>query len=309
MRAKKILNNAFFEKKLYDIIKNYDIIQTAEYDQLANIKLRKKLKDKLIIYHGPYASKYTKKYNIKCILSDFLIFFNKEYKNTVCLTKSNLATQFLKNKGFTNVKTIGVGLDTDRFIKNGANKESKPEYQGKNLLYIGKIEDRRNPLLLLEILNKIEDNIKLIVIGNGNRKYLKKFEENIKKYNLEKRIIYKSKMEQRELRKIYENNNVFLFPSKYEIFGMVLLEAMYFNNIVISSVNGGSTTLIKDKINGYIIDGFDVDKLVLKINEIISDKNNKDVMVKASNTIKQEYTWDKLVNKFIKGYKESIDDE
>ena len=77
MRAKKILNNAFFEKKLYDIIKNYDIIQTAEYDQLANIKLRKKLKDKLIIYHGPYASKYTKKYNIKCILSDFLIFFNK----------------------------------------------------------------------------------------------------------------------------------------------------------------------------------------------------------------------------------------
>ncbi len=57
LKAKSIFKNAFFDKKLYELIKQYDIVQTAEYDQLGNIKLRRLLGDKLVIYHGPYERK------------------------------------------------------------------------------------------------------------------------------------------------------------------------------------------------------------------------------------------------------------
>lgn len=69
----------------------------------------------MIIYHGPYSSKFTKGYNLKCKISDFIYLFNKDYKNTPCIAKSKLAEEFLRKKGFENVNTIGVGLDNARF--------------------------------------------------------------------------------------------------------------------------------------------------------------------------------------------------
>ena len=95
--AKKILKNAFFNERLNNILPDYDIVQSAEYDQIANIKLRKALKDKLIIYHGPYISNYTRGYKLKCFFTDFLINFNKEYLKTRMISKSNLAKELLLN--------------------------------------------------------------------------------------------------------------------------------------------------------------------------------------------------------------------
>ena len=115
LNAKSFLLNAFFSRRLYEIVKQYDIVQTSEYDQIANVKLKKYCK-KMVIYHGPYASRYTKGYNKKIFLSDLYYKFNKSYKKTPCIAKSNLAKTFLKEKGFKNVKTLGVGLDQTRFL-------------------------------------------------------------------------------------------------------------------------------------------------------------------------------------------------
>ena len=77
----------------------------------------------MVIYHGPYLSEYTKGYKNKCVFSDFYYLFHKDYKNTPCLSKSLLATELLKKKGFEKITTIGVGLDTDRFINGIKNNK------------------------------------------------------------------------------------------------------------------------------------------------------------------------------------------
>ena len=87
LRAKKFLKNVFFDKRdLENIVKDYDIVQVAEYDQIGNMQI-KKLSKKMVIYHGPYSSKYTKGYNLKCKISDFIYLFNKDYKNTDSMWK------------------------------------------------------------------------------------------------------------------------------------------------------------------------------------------------------------------------------
>lgn len=314
LRAKNFLKNAIFENRLYEIVKSYDVIQTAEYDQIGNVKLRKKANNKIVIYHGPYSCEYTKGYKKKCIFSDFYYMFNKDYKNTPCLSKSILATDLLNNKGFKNVTTVGVGLDTDRFnneikinkdIKNLISEKEKNNYQ--YLLYIGKIEDRRNIIFLLDVLKSVcekKSNVKLIMVGKGEKSYIEKCFNYAKNIGIYDNIIYFESMKQDELPNLYKCCDLFLLPTQYEIFGMVLLESMYFGLPVITTINGGSSTLIKNNETGMICSSNNVKEWEDAIFNLLNDENLKDTI--SNNCIKQiieNYTWDKLANKFLNVYK------
>lgn len=315
LMAKKILKNAIFDKKLYKIAKEYDIVQTTEYDQISNIILYKKTNGKLVVYHGPYNSNFTTGYNIKCIFSDILYLFNNKYKKVKCLAKSNLAKKLLNSKGFYNVETVGVGLDISRFqftnIKNNDFIEKlykdKKELKLKYLLYIGKLEERRNILFLIDLLYKnINNNIKLIIIGNGKAKYKEKCSEYAKKIGVYDKIIYKESVDQEEVKNIYKIADVFLLPTEYEIFGMVLLEAMYLGLPVITTLNGGSSTIIENNINGIVcnLDVFEWNKV---LNRLLNDSEfYKMISENCSNKVKEKYTWDALSSKFIKNYEEVI---
>lgn len=299
LNGKNILKNCIFESKLYDIASKYDYIQTCEYDQIGNLKLRKMFKEKLIIYHGPYESKFTYKYKIKCMISDFLLFFNKEYKNTICFAKSKLAENFLRKKGFTNVKTIGVGLDTERFFEE-SKVDEKVEFLKKNkgkkkyILYIGKIEKRRNVLFLLNAFYKavnIDNNVELVLVGKGDKKYLDKCRKFIFDNNFQDKIHYFEAFNQNELKQLYECCDLFVLPTYYEIFGMVLLEAMYFGLPILTTENGGSSTLIEDGKNGYIRNLNNINEWVKIIGDVPKDS---EVIEKNKEYIINEYNWTKI---------------
>lgn len=313
LNAKNFINNAFFSNKLYDIVKKYDIVQTSEYDQIQNLILRKYCK-KMIIYHGPYASNYTKGYNKKIVLSDLLYKFSKEYKYTTCITKSNLAKEFLIKKGFKDITAIGVGIDQKRFEVDNIEKDSfvskviKEKGKSKYLLYIGKIEERRNILFLLGLLNELKNNdVKLVIIGDGKEKYKNDCKEYIKKLGLEKYILYKKELKQTDIIELYKNSDLFILPTKYEIFGMVLLEAMYFGLPCITSINGGSSTIIKSGVNGMIMKKFDKNSWIDSIKELLyDDKARKEIGISARKTIINNFLWDKLVDNFIEVYRNEI---
>jgi len=164
------------------------------------------------------------------------------------------------------------------------------------LLYIGKIEKRRNTIFLIKLFNEVQKHIpdsRLYIVGNGKDKYMKKIYNLISKYNLKDKIYHENKIEQKEISKIYKKSDIFLFPTNYDIFGMVLLEALYFENIVISTLNGGSISLVKNDINGFIVNELDVKrwtKVILEISrKLIAYKTN---MKKLENN---NLLWDKIV--------------
>lgn len=76
------------------------------------------------------------------------------------------------------------------------------------------------------------------------------------------------RIEQRYLSRVYQACTAFLFPSTYEIFGMVLMEAMYFGLPVISCENGGSTMLIKNGINGFVQNELNAEKWAEKLSRL-----------------------------------------
>ena len=315
-QAYHFLKNGYF-REVDMLLNEYDILQTEEYNQIFSWHLAKKYPKKTVVYHGPYYCEFNKNYNRMARIFDTL--FLSRYKNlgTTFLTKSRLAKEYLCGKGLTNVKAIGVGLnitfldskeettqvvDTVKALRN---------YQGLKLLYIGVIEERRNAKFLIDVLSLVKavrQDAKLVLVGRfGSRDYETEFKLHLESYSLQDSIVHIERMEQSQLAAIYRTCDLFLFPTRYDIYGMVLLEAMYFGMPVISTVNGGSDIMIRDGENGFLINEYEAKAWAAKVMEVVNDSLMKERVGKtATETIIHDFTWDALAERFVMVYKEKL---
>ena len=120
-------------------------------------------------------------------------------------------------------------------------------------------------------------------------------------------LSYFDKASQNELREAYLKADIMLFPTNYEIFGMVLLEAMYFGVACISSLNGGSSELIETQEDGMIMENFDCDEWVRSADYLIGNsEKRREMQEKARIKIEKNYTWDSIAGRFLKVYEEMV---
>ncbi|WP_195515297.1 glycosyltransferase family 4 protein [Paraclostridium bifermentans] len=307
-----IFKNAIF-KNIEKLISEYDIIQPCEYNQYQAMYLAKKYPDKTVIYHGPYYSAFNKKYNLMCKIFDAIYLRSYIKKDTKFIVKSNLAKEFLESKGIKtkNITVSGVGIDIEMLSTPKDYKEidfintiKNSKYERK-LLYIGRWEKRRNIKFLFDTLKKIIDlgyNIGLVMIGSGDIEYKQECIQYAKEIGVYSRILYLDKLEQKYLSSIYKECDIFLLPTLYEIFGMVLLEAMYYGLPVITTHNGGSDILINNRVNGFI-EELDCNKWSQAIIELLDNNEKRRKIGQIANeTITDNYTWDSVVESIIKAY-------
>lgn len=297
------------------VLKQYDYIISREYNQIMTYCLSKK-HDNVIMYSGPYWNMF-----MIPIMSFFYdrIFVKKMNKRLKYkFVKSKKAVTFLENKGMTNLVDVGVGLDVAKFdtTEKDDNVIALEKFMKNNdcILYIGDLNDNKNLPFLLEVFKKIKQvrtNVKLVLIGKSqqtlfNKILGKKNESYVEEIfgelseNIKRDILWEQYVPNAQLRYIYPKAKVFLLPSKKEIFGMVMLEAMYFGCPVISSDNGGSSTLIKSNEYGKKIDTFDVDKWVMAICQYLDEPAYTDeVTKKAKKNIEHNYTWDSIAKNML----------
>lgn len=317
LKALDFLKNGIYGKSLIELSKNYDIVHSGGYDQIESWILASKIPEKLVIYNGTYYSDFNVNYNKKCKIFDR--FFLPRYKKNKIFfdTKSNLSADFLRKRGITNITSIGVGIDLEqlqakKMIESDlSNKMQKAKNNGtKYITYIGRIESRRNIKFLLELFKNLSNkrnDIKLLLIGKGEKEYKQECFELMEKLDIKEKIEYYEYMNQELLPKIYSLSDVFLLPTRYEIFGMVLLEAMYFGTPVITTYNGGSDMLIKDKENGFIINDFNMDDWIDRTIELLENKELKTKIINnAKEKIEKEFTWEILTDKFLDVYKKRL---
>ncbi|HTH82787.1 MAG TPA: glycosyltransferase family 1 protein [Mucilaginibacter sp.] len=123
----------------------------------------------------------------------------------------------------------------------------------KFILNVGTIEERKNLLLLIKALPFIEA-IPLVVVGKPTQ-YLDTIKQYIADNNLTDRIIFIHNAEFADLPAIYQSAPVFVYPSRYEGFGIPVLEAISSGTPVIAATGtcleeaGGPGSLYTDPDN------------------------------------------------------------
>lgn len=307
------INTEICKKKF---LAQYDLIICQEYYQMESYLISRNSPN-VVLYSGPYYNMFMPKW-LSPIYDRFIgPLLNKNIKTV--FVKSVLAEQFLASKGYTNIQNIGVALDTSRFeSKTEITDETKKlvEYMTTNrcILYVGALSDRKNYPFLLETYTKLKKqvpDVKFVIIGKSmvsafakargvkDEEYAKQFDEKLSD-DVKQGIFHLERLPNSQLKFIYPLAKAFLLPSKLEIFGMVLLEAMYLKTPVITSRNGGSMTLIAGKGTGQIVEKFDANLWVDAIMRYLNDEQyTRSVVTKAKKLISEQYNWGTIVKRFI----------
>jgi glycosyltransferase involved in cell wall biosynthesis len=159
---------------------------------------------------------------------------------------------------------------------------------------------------LLETAKQIRkySDIEFYLAGKGELE--DKLKNRIKKDNLYNVKLLGS-FKHEELLKIYQKATLFIFPSYYEGFPTVVLEAMSCGLPVLVTDIEAHKTFIEDGKNGIFIKKGSAEDATKKIELILNNSDLRDKLGKnARKTIEEKFTWDKISLKFEKIYNLTI---
>lgn len=173
-----------------------------------------------------------------------------------------------------------------------------------NIICIGKYQERKGLLLILEVLNRLKNefDLQLTIIGQReNRFYLQKLTDYIYQNSLNNIVKLEFNLKHGEVMEKYRNHDLFILPSWNEPASVSLIEAMSCKLPVICSDTNGTKCYIKQGENGYIFKSKDTEDLEQKTRSIINDKNKMIKMGAKSFLIAEhDHSYDHFAKEFIK---------
>ncbi len=135
------------------------------------------------------------------------------------------------------------------------------------LLSIGNFIELKNLGKLIDQVKDIDDCI-LILLGEGELE--NEFKHQVKNYGMQNKVMLVSRKEGDALKMYFKAADLFVFPSKRDTFGYVVVEALASGLPVVCSKNAGASTLIEQGKNGFIINPNDdfTDEIYKVIDEL-----------------------------------------
>jgi len=163
-----------------------------------------------------------------------------------------------------------------------------------NLEFKGKADGVR---LLVELFNTytFDHDVVLSIVGAG--KYFSSLRTLVQDSNTNK-IIFHGFLSTRELKQLYRDSYVFVYPSFQDALSSVTLEAQAMGLPAVVTNTSGAQEIVVDGVTGFICDP-DLDSLYSSISRILDDQALRDRMsIAAKHHIKKNFTWDITAHKF-----------
>ncbi len=145
-------------------------------------------------------------------------------------------------------------------------------------------------------------NFKLFVVGKGD---YKKYGALAQKNNIKDNVVFAG-VQKENLEKIYLASDIFMMLSRFDTFGITVLEAMATSLPVIISSNVGAKDLVREGINGFVIENTsNTDKISDKIGLILNEENRIRMAKEAHNTALNN-SWDAVAKRVENIYEEML---
>lgn len=210
----------------------------------------------------------------------------KEFDRIICV--STASKDVVISKGLKHDKCVVIhdGMDVYEWYLPDNNYDLRRELEEKTrldlkekflLLYVGRLVERKGVCWFIQnVFPKLDENCIFLIAGTGGEE--QKIKELIRSLKLENRVLMLGKVPDEVLRILYNSADIFIMPNipvrgDMEGFGIVAIEATSCGLPVIASNLEGIKDAIKDGKNGFLVEPYDVNGYIKKINEVRNMKN------------------------------------
>ena len=179
-----------------------------------------------------------------------------------------------------------------------AYKRSRPADAPVRILCVGRLERRKGIDLLLEAALQIlpsHQNVEFVLVGKdthntelNGKTYRETFTLDPRSAGIRDRVIFVDRVSEEALQQHYAEADIFCLPSRYESFGLVLLEAMMIDLPLVASGCGGIVEIVQPGKNGLLFEPENIHALTKSLTELISNAPLRREMGRQSRQIAEE---------------------
>ena len=194
-------------------------------------------------------------------------------------------------------------------IQSQAIKEkilSKYQIKKPYILSVGSIEERKNLLLLARALKLLPEDIHVVAIGKRTP-YEIKIEKFLQNENMKERFRIINNVPYTDLPALYQSASIFVYPSRFEGFGIPMLEAL---NSGIPAI--GCTGSCLEEAGGphsIYVSPDDEKELARTIQQILNNKDLSKKMIIEGKVYAQKFNDNKLYLDLVNSYKKALEKE
>ena len=195
------------------------------------------------------------------------------------------------NPKFTNMPTEGEMEATSK----------KYDLPKRYLLCVGTIEERKNLMLAVRSLSLLPEDIHLVAVGKKT-KYADKVMETADKTGVSHRLHLLSGVSDDELNVIYKKAEVFVYPSRYEGFGIPIIEAIFCGLPAVAST--GSCLEEAGGPDCLYVNPDDTEGMATTIMQLLNNEEERKRRITSSLEYVQKYKGTNIANAVIEVYEE-----
>jgi glycogen synthase len=159
------------------------------------------------------------------------------------------------------------------------------------LLFVGRLELRKGIDVLLRVARRLlrsQPNLHLDLVGDDSitgpddLTWRESFEADPETAPFRACVTFHGKVSEEALRGFYRSCDIFVAPSRFESFGLTLLEAMTFGKPVVGCRAGGMVEVVADGVSGLLAEPGDADSLEACVKQLVSDPGLRERMGAAA---------------------------
>ena len=236
------------------------------------------------------------------------VIIGRDSPKALIVVSQSMKREFIRHYGNAakNIIVIPNGVDTLRFhptnrllYRGQIRQEHGVSRSDPLLMFAGGDWERKGVRYIIEALPLLSKrNVKLIIIGSGDEKFYGQLAE-LKR--VRDRIIFVPHSS--NLWAYYAASDIFVLPTIYEPFGLVIVEAMASGLPVITSRVAGAADLIIDGVNGLLLRApSDVNGLAAKIELLLSNAGLRKTMGERARETAEKFSWDQVAQKTLEVY-------
>ncbi|MEH2356384.1 glycosyltransferase family 4 protein [Nostoc sp.] len=258
---------------------------------LSGIFYSKILKIPLVASYHTHLPQYLQHYGLG-MLEGFLWELLKGAHNQAALNlcTSTAMIEELTAHGIERVDLWQRGVDTELFHPDLASVEMRSRLSQNHpesplLLYVGRLSAEKEIERIKPILEAIPQ-ARLALVGDGpHRQALQKHFAGTNTY-------FVGYLMGQELGSAFASADAFIFPSRTETLGLVLLEAMAAGCPVVAARSGGIPDIVTDGVNGYLFEPTaDVQGALAATVRLLEQKQQRDIIRQNARQEAESWGW------------------